>query len=178
MPMNTANKLTLLRVFLIPVFLVVAYWGFPGSRYVALAIYIVACLTDLLDGYIARHFNQVTPLGRFLDPVADKLTMATVTICLAIRKVPLRWLFGLYCVKELTLALIGLIELKSWRNSIPAKWYGKVTTALLYALMFAVLLIPDIPERVLYLLIVPPAFFIVLSFIFYRKEIKKQKGLL
>ena len=46
MPMNTANKLTLLRVFLIPVFLVVAYWGFPGSRYVALAIYIVACLTE------------------------------------------------------------------------------------------------------------------------------------
>ena len=58
MPMNTANKLTLLRVFLIPVFLVVAYWGFPGSRYVALAIYIVACLTDLLDGYIARHYNR------------------------------------------------------------------------------------------------------------------------
>ena len=59
MPMNTANKLTLARVFLIPVFLVIAYWGFPGSRYVALAVYIVACLTDLLDGYIARHYNQV-----------------------------------------------------------------------------------------------------------------------
>ena len=68
MPMNTANKLTLLRVFLIPVFLVVAYWGFPGSRYVALAIYIVACLTDLLDGYIARHYNQVSDFGKFADP--------------------------------------------------------------------------------------------------------------
>ena len=54
MPMNTANKLTLLRVFLIPVFLVVAYWGFPGSRYVALAIYIVACWTGTLPGTITR----------------------------------------------------------------------------------------------------------------------------
>ena len=72
MPMNTANKLTLLRVFLIPAFLVVAYWGFPGSRYVALAIYIVACLTDLLDGYIARHYNQVSDFGKFADPLADK----------------------------------------------------------------------------------------------------------
>ena len=51
--MTTANKLTILRVLMIPAFLVVLYWGFPGSRYVALGIYIVACLTDLLDGYIA-----------------------------------------------------------------------------------------------------------------------------
>ena len=54
MPMNTANKLTLARVFMIPLFLVIAYWGFPGSRYVALGVYILACLTDLLDGYVAR----------------------------------------------------------------------------------------------------------------------------
>lgn len=176
--MNVPNTLTVLRILLVPVF-AVTYFRAPESLfYLPAVILAVSGLTDVADGYIARHFNQVTPLGRFLDPVADKLTMATVTICLAIRNVPLRWLFGLYCVKELTLALIGLIELKSWRNSIPAKWYGKVTTALLYALMFAVLLIPGIPEWVLYLLIVPPAFFIVLSFIFYRKEIKKQKGLL
>ena len=49
MPMNTANKLTLARVFMIPLFLVIVYWGFPGSRYVALGVYILACLTDLLD---------------------------------------------------------------------------------------------------------------------------------
>lgn len=79
MPMNTANKLTLARVFLIPVFLVIAYWGFPGSRYVALAVYIAACLTDLLDGYIARHYNQVSDFGKFADPLADKcLVMAAL----------------------------------------------------------------------------------------------------
>ena len=83
MPMNTANKLTLARVFLIPVFLVIAYWGFPGSRYVALAVYIVACLTDLLDGYIARHYNQVSDFGKFADPL--------VCICLILFGIP-HWL--------------------------------------------------------------------------------------
>ena len=79
MKMNTANKLTLLRVFLIPVFLVVYYWGFAGSRYIALGIYAVACLTDLLDGYIARHYNQVSDFGKFADPLADKcLVMAAL----------------------------------------------------------------------------------------------------
>ena len=55
MPMNTANKLTLARVFMIPLFLVIAYWGFPGSRYVALGVYILACLTDLWPDTIIRY---------------------------------------------------------------------------------------------------------------------------
>ena len=77
--MTTANKLTILRVLMIPAFLVVLYWGFPVSRYVALGIYIVACLTDLLDGYIARHYNQVSDFGKFMDPLADKcLVMAAL----------------------------------------------------------------------------------------------------
>ena len=82
MKMNTANKLTLLRVFLIPVFLVVYYWGFAGSRYVALGIYAVACLTDLLDGYIARSRNLITNFGKFMDPIADKLLTHTAFIML------------------------------------------------------------------------------------------------
>ena len=79
MPMTTANKLTIARVLMIPVFLVILYWGFPGSSYVALAVYIIACLTDLADGYIARHYNQVSDFGKFMDPLADKcLVMAAL----------------------------------------------------------------------------------------------------
>ena len=79
MPMNTANKLTLARVVMIPLFLVIVYWGFPGSRYVALGVYIIACLTDTLDGYVARHYNQVSDFGKFADPLADKcLVMAAL----------------------------------------------------------------------------------------------------
>ena len=66
--MNTANKLTLLRVVMIPAFLLVLYLDVPGASYWALAIFVAASLTDTLDGYIARHYNQVTDFGKFMDP--------------------------------------------------------------------------------------------------------------
>ena len=71
--MTTANKLTIMRIALIPVFLVVLYLDFAGARWWALGIFIVACLTDFADGYIARHYNQITNFGKFLDPLADKM---------------------------------------------------------------------------------------------------------
>ena len=118
MPMNTANKLTLARVFLIPVFLVIAYWGFPGSRYVALAVYIVACLTDLLDGYIARHYNQVSDFGKFADPLADKcLVMAA--LC---------WVLAAVLLREFAVSGMRLIAVEKGRV-IAAGWSGKVKTA-------------------------------------------------
>ena len=107
MPMNTANKLTLARVFMIPLFLVIAYWGFPGSRYVALGVYILACLTDLLDGYVARHYNQVSDFGKFADPLADK--------CLVMA--------ALFAVSGMR-----LIAVEKGRV-IAAGWSGKVKTA-------------------------------------------------
>ena len=174
--MNVPNTLTLFRILLIPAFIVTYFLVPEAYFYIPPLILVVSGLTDVADGYIARRFNQVTPLGRFLDPVADKFTMASVITCLSITHSPLRWLFAIYFVKEITLALIGLAMLKSWRNSIPAKWYGKTTTALLYALMFTVLFFPQIPDHVLAVLIVVPVIFIVLSFIFYLKEIKKHKN--
>ena len=109
--MTTANKLTILRVLMIPAFLVVLYWGFPGSRYVALGIYIVACLTDLLDGYIARHYNQVSDFGKFMDPLADK--------CLVLAIVLLR---------EFAVSGMRLVAVEKGRV-IAAGWSGKVKTA-------------------------------------------------
>ena len=80
--MNLPNKLTMLRILLIPVFMVVLYWGFPGATWVALAIFIIASFTDLLDGKIARKYNLVTNFGKFMDPLADKLLVCTALICL------------------------------------------------------------------------------------------------
>ena len=80
--MNLPNKLTMLRILLIPVFMVVLYWDFPGATWVAVAIFIVASFTDLLDGKIARKYNLVTNFGKFMDPLADKLLVCTALICL------------------------------------------------------------------------------------------------
>ena len=71
--MNTANKLTLTRVVMIPIFLVVLYLDFAFNKYIALAIFILASITDFIDGYVARHYNQITDFGKFMDPLADKL---------------------------------------------------------------------------------------------------------
>ena len=128
MPMNTANKLTLLRVFLIPVFLVVAYWGFPGSRYVALGIYIVACLTDLLDGYIARHYNQVSDFGKFMDPLADKmLVMAAMCYFVECGQMP-GWCLAIVLLREFAVSGMRLVAVEQGRV-IAAAWSGKVKTA-------------------------------------------------
>ena len=128
MPMNTANKLTLARVFLIPVFLVIAYWGFPGSRYVALAVYIVACLTDLLDGYIARHYNQVSDFGKFADPLADKmLVTAALLWFVEIGQMP-AWALLIVIIREFAVSGLRMIASDKGRV-IAAGWSGKVKTA-------------------------------------------------
>ena len=79
--MNLPNKLTMLRIILIPVFMGVLYWGFPGADYIALAIFIIASLTDLLDGKIARKQGLITDFGKFMDPLADKILVTSALIC-------------------------------------------------------------------------------------------------
>ncbi len=77
--MTTANKITIFRVVLIPVFLVLAYTG--HMRW-ALVVFVLASLSDMLDGYIARHYNQITNFGKFMDPLADKVLVCSAMICL------------------------------------------------------------------------------------------------
>ena len=98
--MNTANKITLFRVILIPLFLLVCYLDFPYHLPVALAIFILASLSDFLDGYIARRYNLVTKFGKVMDPLADKLMLMTTLFCLyATGRIPL-WVPIVICVKE------------------------------------------------------------------------------
>ena len=78
--MNLPNKLTVLRILLIPVFMVVLYWDFPGANYAALVIFVLASLTDLLDGKIARARNLVTDFGKFADPLADKMLVTAAML--------------------------------------------------------------------------------------------------
>ena len=98
--MNLPNKLTLLRIILIPVFMVVLYWNFPGAAYVALAIFIIASLTDLLDGKIARKYNLVTNFGKFMDPLADKLLVCSAMICLVDLRLLPSWIVIIIIARE------------------------------------------------------------------------------
>ena len=126
--MNTANKLTMLRVGLIPVYLVLWHLDFPGNNYTALAVFVIASLTDLLDGYIARHYNQVTDFGKFMDPLADKVLVLTAMVCFcAIGRMP-DWAVVIVMAREFAVSGLRLVAVDNGRV-IAAGWSGKVKTA-------------------------------------------------
>jgi len=126
--MNTANKLTLLRVCMIPLFLLVLYWGFPGSGYAALGIFILASLTDLADGYIARNYNQITDFGKFMDPLADKvLVLSAMLWFVEAHRMP-AWAVAVVIFREFAVSGMRLIAAEQGRV-IAAGWSGKVKTA-------------------------------------------------
>jgi len=79
--MNLANKITMSRILLIPLFMIAYMWDFPYNELVACLIFAVAALTDGVDGYVARNYKMVTDFGKFIDPLADKLLVATALIC-------------------------------------------------------------------------------------------------
>ena len=128
MPKNTANYLTIARVVMIPLFLVLMYLDFPGSRYWALAVYVVACLTDWVDGYIARNYNQTTDFGKFMDPLADKcLVTAAMLWFVDIGQMP-GWALLIVIVREFAISGVRMQAANKGRV-IAAAWSGKVKTA-------------------------------------------------
>ena len=119
MMMNTANKLTLLRIAMIPVFLLVLYFKVPYANYWALGIF---------DGYIARHYNQITDFGKFMDPLADKmLVVAALLWFVEIGQMP-GWALLVVIVREFAVSGLRMIAADKGRV-IAAGWSGKVKTA-------------------------------------------------
>ena len=126
--MNLPNKLTLLRIILIPVFMVVLYWGFPGANYVALAIFVVASFTDMLDGKIARKYNLVTDFGKFADPLADKMLVTAARRWFVEIGQMAAWMLLIVIVREFAVSGLRMIASDKGRV-IAAGWSGKVKTA-------------------------------------------------
>ena len=126
--MNTANKLTMLRVILIPVFLVLLYWEIPFHMVYALVIFILASVTDFVDGYVARHYDQITDFGKFMDPLADKmLVMAALLWLVEEERLP-AWAMLIVIVREFAVTALRLMAVERGRV-IAAAWSGKVKTA-------------------------------------------------
>ena len=126
--MNTANKLTILRVFMIPLFLLVLYLDFKYCNIVALAIFILASLTDFVDGYIARHYNQVTDFGKFLDPLADKVLVVAAMLWFVETGLMPAWAVLIVIVREFAVTALRLVAVDGGRV-IAAGWSGKIKTA-------------------------------------------------
>ncbi|MCL2402434.1 MAG: CDP-diacylglycerol--glycerol-3-phosphate 3-phosphatidyltransferase [Oscillospiraceae bacterium] len=145
--MNTANKLTMFRIILIPIFLAVLYIGFPGSNYVAMAIFIVAELTDFADGYIARSRNQVTDFGKFMDPLADKVLVFAAMIWFVERGIMPAWAVLIVIIREFMVTALRLIAVGNGRV-IAAGFSGKIKTIVTMICLTAMFL--SLPQWLVY----------------------------
>ena len=146
--MNTANKLTILRVVMIPAFLLVLYLNVPYTNYWALAIFAAASITDTLDGYIARHYNQITDFGKFMDPLADKcLVTAAMLWFVEVGQMP-AWALLIVIVREFGVSGLRMVAADKGRV-IAAGWSGKVKTAATMVCIILMLLpLPEIVNQI------------------------------
>lgn len=125
--MNLANKLTVIRMILVPVFLICAIVGSTAGNIAALVIFVVAAITDKLDGYIARSKNQVTNFGKFMDPLADKLLVTSALIILVERGIIPSWIVVIIIAREFIVS--GLRTLAASQGVvIAASNWGKLKT--------------------------------------------------
>ena len=143
--MNLPNKLTTLRVIMIPFFVFFLLWQNGGNhtfRMIALALFIIASLTDLLDGKIARKYNLVTNFGKFMDPLADKLLVCSALICLIELNALPAWMVIIIISREFIISGFRLIASDNG-VVIAASYWGKFKTT--FQMVSVVLLILDIP---------------------------------
>ena len=162
------NMLSLLRLMLIPVYVVIYMNATqPAEFFLSGAILIVSCLTDMIDGKIARQFNMITTLGKILDPIADKLTQFTLTLCLSIKYPILRSVLMLFVVKESFQAIVGIVHLRMRKMLPGALPAGKICTTVLFLSLIILVLIPNLNQRVVEVIAITDAVFLLYSFIHY-----------
>lgn len=162
------NMLSLFRLVLIPVYVVIYLNATELKDYfLAAAILAVSCLTDMIDGKIARHFNMISTLGKILDPIADKATQFTLTLCLSIKYPVLRFVLILFVVKELFQGIAGLVNLKRGKMLPGALIAGKVCTTVLFLSLILLVLMPDLSDGIINAIALLDTGFLTWSFISY-----------
>ena len=173
--LNVPNMLSIVRILLIPVF-VFFYMKADGERYdyyaYAASALVLSGLSDLFDGVIARKFNQITELGKILDPIADKLTQLAVVICVAIKlnSPVLSLTLMLFVVKELLMLTGGFIILRKKITMQASKWYGKIAPAVFYVVMAAIALFDSITTEVAFVMILVALAFMLFAFAGYIND--------
>ena len=162
------NLLSLFRLCLIPVFM----WLYCVEKNYLWTgiILIISGLTDTVDGFVARHFNMISDLGKILDPVADKLTQAAMLFCLLTRFPLMIVPLGLMVFKEFFMGVTGLLVIQKTGKVFGADWHGKVNTWLLYAMMILHVFWYNIPDVVSKVLIGVCVIMMLISLVLYGRH--------
>lgn len=161
------NMMSFFRILLIP-FIALTY--FAEHYYISAGIVILSALTDVVDGFVARHFNMVSPLGKALDPIADKLTLLTIIICLSFESVWMIMLLVIVLVKEVLLGVEGLMIIKNTGTTYSSNWHGKLATSMLYLSMLLHIIFPELPTPLSITLIASCIAAVLLSFALYTRR--------
>lgn len=174
------NLLSLFRLVLIPLYVTIYLNAQNDSDYyLAAAILAVSCLTDMIDGQIARHFNMISTVGKVLDPFADKITQFTLVVCLSV-KYPILWVVtGLIFVKELFQLTAGLIRFRHGKMLKAAQITGKICTTILFLSLIVLVMMPNIPYGYVQWITLIDSIFLLIAFadyitVYYRKDSKFQ----
>ena len=174
------NLLSLFRLLLIPVYATLYLNATQRYQYLLAGVILaVSCLTDMIDGKIARKYNMMTTLGKILDPLADKLTQLPLTICLSLKYPVLYPVLGLFVMKELFQLVLGVVFLRKGKMLPGALMAGKVCTTILFVSLIALVLMPNIPPVAVKAIAVIDALFLIISFVSYAmayfgKNVKVQ----
>ena len=162
------NLLSLFRLVLIPVYMTIYLNAVNASDYyLSAAILAVSCLTDMIDGKIARHFNMISTVGKILDPFADKATQFTLILCLALKHPVLWYLVCLFIVKEGFQLIAGGINLKKGRMLDGALMSGKVCTTILFLSLIILVMLPTLSETAILVITIIDSAFMINAFIQY-----------
>lgn len=175
--MNLANKLTMARIVMIPLFLAILYANIPNGNYWALGVFVLASLTDFLDGYVARHYNQITDFGKFMDPLADKmLVVAAMLWFVEIGQMP-AWAVFIILMREFGVSGLRMVAADKGLV-IAAGWSGKVKTAVtMVAIMVMLLPIPESVNLVCLVAMVATTLYSGLEYFIQNKQVLKEGAL-
>ena len=162
------NLLSLFRLALIPVYVVIYLNAKePGHYFLSAAILAVSCLTDMIDGKIARKFNMISTVGKILDPIADKATQFTLIVCLAMRYRILMYIMVLFLIKESFQLIAGMINLRKGKMLDGALITGKICTTVLFISLILMVLLPTLSQTVIHWIAVIDAVFMITAFADY-----------
>lgn len=165
------NILCYIRFLLIPAFVILYIKATTPGEYLRAAIIVfISGMTDFLDGFIARKYHMITDLGKLIDPIADKLTQASLIFVLIVK---IKWMYLLlitFLVLQLFLVIAGLIMLKKGTKLNGSKWFGKISTTVFYAVMLILVAMPTLNYHTTNALMLVCGAFLFLSLLLYMKE--------